>query len=177
MRENETRQRPFFMRLIDRCVVASAMVSAAMAFVLMAHIIINTTMRYVSDVQILGTIEITSNWWMVLMAFPVFALAQRNREHIDVTVVTDLMPEAHRIFCHILVRIGSMGIVLLIAYLGWLHALDMAKIEEYALGAVKIPIWPMRFVVPFGMVLFAIQLMVDLTDDLRAWKERSNGSH
>ena len=64
----------------------------------------------------------------------------------------------------------------MIAYLGWLHALDMAKIGEYALGAVKVPIWPMRFVVPFGMVLFAVQLMVDLTDDLRAWKEGSHGS-
>lgn len=32
------------------------------------------------------------------------------------------------------------------------------------------------FVVPFGMVLFAVQLMVDLTDDLRAWKEGSHGS-
>lgn len=160
----------YLRRLIGRCVVTAAVLSACSALVLMVHIIVNTTMRYTMHKQILGTNEVISNWWMVLIVFPVLAVTQRNREHIDVTAVTDLMPKTQRIIAHIFSRIVAVGIVLMMVYLGWHYAIKMAEFGEYALGAVKVPIWPMRFVVPVGMALFAIQMILDITDDLRDLK-------
>jgi TRAP-type C4-dicarboxylate transport system permease small subunit len=82
------------------------------------------------------------------------------------------MPDRHRKFFMIAARLVTLAFVLLLCWVGWLYALEQMDRGEVAMGSVTIPIWPTRFAVPLGMMLFAFQLTADLIADIRSLKGR-----
>ncbi|WP_224407549.1 TRAP transporter small permease [Afifella sp. IM 167] len=160
------RQGPFD-RALAKAVQGGGLISAAATFILMAHVIVDVAMRYLANAPLPATIEIVSYWWMVLITFPALALTQRRREHVDLSLLTELMPARHRRVSIIMARVATLAVVLIIGWCGWLYALEQMARGEIAMGSVTIPIWPTRFAVPLGMLLFALQLTANLIEDLR----------
>lgn len=163
---------PVVDRTLNFGVNGGGLIAACATFLLMVQVIVDVALRYFANAPLPGTLEIVSYWWMVLITFPALALCQRRREHVDVSLLVDLMPELHRTLAIVAARLVTLGFVLLLAWVGWLYALEQMASGEVAMGSVTIPIWPTRFAVPLGMLLFALQLAADLTADLRGILKR-----
>ena len=133
---------------------------------LMFHIIADVFLRYFFNSPLPATIEIVSYWWMVLAVFPGIALTQRRKEHVEVTLLSDLMPESHKSVIILAARVLTIITVGALAWYGWLAALEQMQRGEIAMGSITILIWPMRFIVPLGFGLFFLQLLLDLYRDV-----------
>lgn len=157
-------------RVVGVLVTAAAWLGAIAVVGLMIHIIADVFLRYFFNSPLPATIEIVSYWWMILVIFPGIAFTQRRKEHVDVTLLTDLMPDTHRIGIRLLSRVLTMITVAALAYYGWLAALEQWHRGEIAMGSITILIWPMRFMVPLGMGLFLLQLLIDFYRDIQDFR-------
>jgi len=156
-----------FDKFLGVFVVGFAWLGGFAVVALMLHIIADVFLRYFFNSPLPATIEIVSYWWMIMIIFPAVAWTQRRKEHVEVTLVTDLMPEQHRVVVAIFARLLTMATVAALAYYGWLAALEQWHRGEIAMGSITILIWPMRFMVPLGMGMFFLQLAVDLVRDIQ----------
>jgi TRAP-type C4-dicarboxylate transport system permease small subunit len=99
---------------------------------------------------------------MVVTVFLATALGQARRNHIQVEVLTKLMPpvlqRAAAFFQH------ALGIVMwgLIAWYGWQSGAHSFTVGEFAPGIINFPVWPARLVLGFGATLMVAQCMFDL---------------
>lgn len=148
-------------------------IGGATVLVLMIHIVLDVAGRYLLNAPLPATIEIVSYWWMILITFLGQGLTQRRREHLEVTLLTDLMPERDRLGTIIGGRILTLLTVLALGYYGLLAAIEQTHRGEIAMGSITFAIWPFRWIVPIGMAIFACQLVIDLIRDIRLFRERT----
>ena len=99
---------------------------------------------------------------MVIVIFFSIALAQANRAHIRVEILTDRLPGPLKWLTDVLQYACSLGFFLLIAWFGWKSGIRSFEVGEYASGLVNWPIFPARFALALGASLMALQCLYDL---------------
>lgn len=141
---------------------------------LMLHIIADVAMRYFLGRPLTATIDWVSYWWMILLGFFGFVAATQRGDHIDVTLYSDRLSRSNEGSIRQLSLIMTAIFVASVTWFGWDNALTQMAIRE-STGATRIPIWPMRFVVPAAGLVFVLQLVVQLRL-MRRHERRRKGS-
>lgn len=133
---------------------------------MMLIVIADVAMRSIFNAPILGTLEVVTYWCMVTVSFVGMWLAQKRNEQISVTMLTDRFSAQgqllHRLFGNLL----TFLFLLAVGWYGWSSALDNMARGEFT-GATHVLIWPMRFLVPIGMLAFIITLVIQTVDEFR----------
>lgn len=140
-------------------------VGMAAAILMMFHIGIDTAYRALLGKTLIGTIEITSNWYMVSLVFGPLALIQLRNEHICVDVFTQALPP--RMLACLESVVGLMGIAVLGYWFtsAFSEALKKtARWEAIDVVFMHIPVWPMRWVYAISL---AILLLAFITTTIR----------
>ncbi len=104
---------------------------------------------------------VMNEFLMVVVAFLPLAAVQASREHVFVTIFSDWLPNRPKVAMEIFgVYLGVVifTIIACATYTDFKQAFDVGAYEE---GALEIPESPFRFIVFFGITLFAIRLAVD----------------
>ena len=99
---------------------------------------------------------------MVVVVFFSVALAQAQRAHIRVAILTDRLPPPLRWLTDSLQFLCNFAFFVLIAWFGWKSGLRSFEVGEYASGAVNWPTFPARFALAVGASLMALQCLYDL---------------
>ncbi len=119
-----------------------------------------------------GTIEATA-MLVVLMVFGPLALIQREKSHIRVELVYELLGDRGRAILDVVA--SALGIVffVLIGWYGWQNALSSVAIAEAAAGLVRFPIYPAKLILALAVSVLVLQLIRDLWESLRKAVSRS----
>lgn len=147
----------------------TAIPAALALFLLMFHIMANAVLRYFGS-PLDGTLEHTAFWYMPILAFLGFVVAQRRREHIEARIMFDRMPDASQRAMEFIVGAIIIVFCLLLAYFGWVEALDGYAVGRTA-GASGVVIWPFVFAVPVGYGLMAVQVLLDMVRFARTGRD------
>ena len=99
---------------------------------------------------------------MVVVIFFSIALAQANRAHIRVEILTSRLPRPLRWLADVLQYACGLTFFLLIAWFGWKSGIRGYEVGEYASGLINFPTWPARFALAIGASLMALQCLYDL---------------
>lgn len=99
---------------------------------------------------------------MVVTVFLATPLAQARRSHIQVEVLTALLPPGMQKALEAVQHLLSVAVWALIAWFGWRGGIHSVSVGEYAPGLINFPIWPARLILGFGASLMALQCLVDL---------------
>jgi TRAP-type C4-dicarboxylate transport system permease small subunit len=136
------------------------LISAVATFVMMVLVVANVAGRYLLNKPLTGTLEFTESL-LVLIIFLSVALTQYDGGHIRVTLMTRRLPKRAA-------RVLSIGCMLCGAaffawcgYAAWVYAAQSYSFNEHEWGEVVFPLWPMKFVVFIGIVLLAVQFLLD----------------
>lgn len=113
-----------------------------------------------------GAYELTESV-MVLVVFGGLAYAQIHKKHIRVELIYIFLGPRTRVFVDFLADLTAVAFFSLLVWQGWLEALYSWEIREATSGAVRLPLYPARFVLVLGGGLFVIQLLLDLIDNLK----------
>lgn len=153
---------PGWVRAINALSIAMLIPSAVSCLALMLHVIADVVGRQLFNSPIKGTLDVTSDWWMVALVFLALGYAQQQREHVRATVVPEILPERWKRIIEVFATALLMLLALAIAYYGFREALDSRAINESSEDVRSIPIWPPKFLIPLGALSLALQCVASM---------------
>jgi TRAP-type C4-dicarboxylate transport system permease small subunit len=144
------------------------MVPAAIALILMMlHVNADVVGRLVFNHPVPVTIEVVSYYYMVAVIFLPLAAVEVADHHIAVDLLSQHFRGALRRWTLALAALASMAYFAVLAWRSGIVAVEKLRIGEYEMGAVALPTWPSRLLVPIGTAAVAAVLLVKAIELLR----------
>jgi TRAP-type C4-dicarboxylate transport system permease small subunit len=136
-------------------------------FLMMAHVTIDVTGRYVFNRPLDGTTEIVAAYYMVMVAYAPWAwLASRDR-HIVAGMFQHIGKPRFDFWLEIVVKTFTAVCVSVFTYQTFLAALrQMRAGEVWLAGTMYIPVWPSRWILPLSGFFMVIYLVLRVVSDV-----------
>ena len=136
-------------------------------FLMMAHITVDGAGRALYR-PLIGTTEIASGYYMILVAYLPWAMVTRNDQHIMVELFTRAFPPRVIAWLDIFAKFLMIGYVSIFVWQTWIRALQqMDAGESLQIGAGYLAVWPSRFVLPAAGLLMVLYLILRVIRDIR----------
>ena len=136
------------------------LISSAPPSLMMLLVVANIIGRYLFNKPVTGTLEFTESL-LVLIIFLSVALTQYDGGHIRVNLVTRRLPKRAARILTVIAMLCGCAFFTWCAYAAWIFAAQSYSFGEQEWGEVVFPLWPMKFVVFFGIALLALQFLLD----------------
>ena len=121
---------PLPIRLIDGLSGLSAALAAAGLVLLALNVFLDVLGRTFLHRAIPGTIDMTINWWMPMLALLAFGYTEKMQDHIKVTVLLDSLPIGLRRAIEGIFSLLAAVLLMFLAFYTWVDAARSAKIGE-----------------------------------------------
>jgi TRAP-type C4-dicarboxylate transport system permease small subunit len=99
---------------------------------------------------------------MVLVVFLSLGFLQSSNGNIAVDVLTSRLSRRARAVQVALAELLGLAFFALLAWQGWLFAVDSFQINEYSAGLVRFPLYPAKFALAIGAAMTALTCAVRL---------------
>jgi len=141
-------------------------IAAIFMFSIMIIVFSDVIMRYAFNRPFSWAYDLISIYLMAGIFFLVLSEAYASNAHVSVDILQQKFPEAAKRLTEIVTCIVGIVVFSLIAWLGWLRAVDAFKSGDVMAGAIPWPMWPSIALVPFGAGLITIRLALHLIGHL-----------
>lgn len=154
------------MQMLARAVralnIAGGVLAGVAMMLMMLHITVEVAARYFFNARIVGTLEVVSFYYMVILVFLAFGYVEARREHIRVDLFAQMMPVALQRLLYALACV--LGLIFF-GMLFWqsLHdALSATNRNERAMANFRFYIWPARWALPVGFASLCLAILANL---------------
>ncbi|WGS18872.1 MULTISPECIES: TRAP transporter small permease [unclassified Bradyrhizobium] len=137
-------------------------IAAAFMFAIMVIVFGDVIMRYVFNRPFSWAYDLISLYLMAGIFFLVLSEAYASHAHVSVDILQQKFSPAMIRVSEIVTCIVGIAVFSLIAYLGYLRAVDSFESADVMAGAIPWPMWPSIGLVPFGAGLITIRLALHL---------------
>ncbi|NDW33079.1 TRAP transporter small permease subunit [Salipiger sp. PrR007] len=134
-------------RWTNRAVMALA---CAFMLLMMVHITTDVAVRFFFDGRLIGTLEIVSYYYMVVIVFLSLGYVELRGEHIRVDLFAKMLPQTVQLGLYVLAC--ALGLIFF-GMLFWQSAQDAisaTRRAEEAMSNFTFYIWPARWALPLG---------------------------
>lgn len=135
-------------------------------FAMMFHVSLNAFMRTLFSAPLFGTLELTSFWYLPLVAALGFIAAQLRREHIKADLVFEMMPRFAQIITFVVVTVACATVSALIFYYGLGEALHALSIGTTA-GNTEYQTWFFQALTALAFLFLAVHYLTQVAVALR----------
>lgn len=147
-------------RILGRVLDGVTFLGALAVFLMMAHITLDVGMRFLFNDPPPGTLIIVSRYYMVVVAFLSLAFAERRSGHINVEIVSELLPLPVQNTFNVLGAVLSAIIFAMLTWRGFEEGMKKQSIGAFVLEQdFLIPIWPSYYLLPIGAGLMCLTLL------------------
>lgn len=125
--------------------------SAAAIVLLMSHVLLNVLMRYGFNAPVRGTNEIVAAWYMPVIAFSGFILAQYFDRHISANIVFDQLPlrvQREVVIGGLLLCVAVCGLFAFFTLEEATHSFSINR--RVITGSQSLIVWPATFAAPIA---------------------------
>ncbi|HZD91981.1 MAG TPA: TRAP transporter small permease, partial [Pseudolabrys sp.] len=136
------------------------LISSIATFIMMLLVVANVIGRYLFNRPVTGTLEITESL-LVVIIFGSVALTQFDGGHIRVNLVTRRLSRGAARILSIVAMSCGCAFFTWCSYAAWIYAAQSYSFGEQEWGEIVFPLWPMKFIVFFGIALLAFQFLLD----------------
>lgn len=143
-----------------RLLYGLGVVGALATFAMMALVVANAASRYALNAPVQGAFEIVQSL-LTIMVFLSLALTQHRGGHIRVSVITRRMPAALARLAEVAAPVLGAVFFAWCAYGAWGLAMQSYAMDEQEWGVIRYPLYPVKFVVFAGLVLLAVQFLMN----------------
>ncbi|MDV8001357.1 TRAP transporter small permease [Rhodococcus sp. IEGM 1408] len=158
----DTERRVPGQRALARVLYACAVIAGLVTLFMALHIAADVTSRNLTGTPLSGTLEITQNWSMVLIVMLAMGYAEQVGEHINATILTQYLDPVSQWWSDLIVKGLMFLFVSALTYYSITAAVFAVEVQQVALGAITIPIWPVKILLAIGFALFALQLLMSI---------------
>jgi TRAP-type C4-dicarboxylate transport system permease small subunit len=136
------------------------LISLAATLLTMVLVVANIVGRYLFNKPLTGTLEFTESL-LVLIIFCSIALTQYDGGHIRVNLITRRLPQPVQRSLTVIAMLCGCAFFTWCSYAAWIFAAEAYSFNEQEWGEIVFPLWPMKFVVFFGLATLAFQFLLD----------------
>ncbi len=122
--------------------------------------------RYLFNQPVLGTVEISS-YLLVIFGFTGMAYTQSQRAHIEIDLITMQLSARPKHILRIITLFLSLAACALMAWQTSIAFWTSWQIQEVRWGALPLPVWPVKFVIAFGLLVLCLQFVVDIVHEIK----------
>ncbi len=102
------------------------------------------------------------------IVFLSLAYTLRMKRHVRVEILLHRLPRQAREVFDLLANLSGFAIFCVVTYASWAPAWSGWLSREYEGVQLKIPVYPVRFIILIGAGLFALQFLIDAVANMRA---------
>lgn len=153
-------------RLLETVESAAAYLTYGALFLMMTLITIDAIGRYVLNFVLPDVYHLTELYLMPLAIFFAMALTQKQRGHVNVTLISQFFNPRLNACLQGLVFLATSVICGLIVYASWGPSWEYILQWRVTGGVVPWPTGLSRIIVPLGMSVLCIRLVVDGVSEL-----------
>ena len=133
---------------------------AGFATVAMAALVVsNVLSRYLFNTPVAGAFELSESL-LVVIVFMSLALTQHADGHIRVILLTRRLPPYLARITHIFTLVIGAAFFAWGSYAAWGFAMESYAINEQRWSSISYPLYPVKFVLFFGLVLLSVQYVL-----------------
>ena len=137
-------------------------IAAAFMFAIMIIVFSDVIMRYAFNKPFSWAYDLISLYLMAGVFFLVLSEAYTDRAHVSVDILQQKFSAPMIRLSEIVTCIVGITVFALIAWLGFLRAVDSFRSSDVMAGAIPWPMWPSIGLVPFGAGLITLRLAAHL---------------
>jgi TRAP-type C4-dicarboxylate transport system permease small subunit len=137
-------------------------IAAVFMFAIMIVVFGDVIMRYAFNKPFSWAYDLISLYLMAGVFFLVLSEAYAERAHVSVDILQQKFSPSMIRLSEIVTCIVGIIVFALIAWLGFLRALDSFHSSDVMAGAIPWPMWPSIGLVPFGAGLITLRLAAHL---------------
>ena len=141
--------------------------SLVAGFLMMVHVTIDVTGRYVLNRPLEGTTEIVAAYYMVLVAYCPWAFIASRGNHIVAGIFQRVGSPRFDFWLDVAVKAFTALCVAVFAYQTFWAALRQTRAGEvWIAGTMYLPVWPSRWVLPVSGLFMALYLVLRVASDV-----------
>jgi TRAP-type C4-dicarboxylate transport system permease small subunit len=141
---------------------AVSTIAAIFMFAIMMIVFSDVVMRYAFNRPFSWAYDLISLYLMAGVFFLILSEAYASNAHVSVDILQQRFPPAMIRVTEIVTCLVGISVFSLIAYLGFLRAVDSFRSSDVMAGAIPWPMWPSIGLVPFGAGLITLRLALHL---------------
>ncbi|WP_417424454.1 TRAP transporter small permease [Hoeflea sp.] len=151
---------PFMARTLSRLSDSTAILAGLAVALMIIHVTIDIFMRFAFNMPLSGTILSVSLFYMPMVVFLPLAYAEKNKSHISMELVYDMLPRGIQRSLDMLSHVLSLIVFGALAARTWGEAFTKMRIGAAEMeGSLRIPTWPGYFCLPLGFALLVSLLI------------------
>lgn len=154
-----------FAQAYRRVCLVTGFVAASSLAIMIISTTLDTTLRYTFGFLIPGVFEL-NEVLMVVLVFLGITWTQLERGHTRIIMVMRKMPIRRAIKMDIICWALCILFLFVLGYQSGREALRAYEISEFRWGAVQMPIWWAKALVPLGCWMTCVQLLIDIWVDI-----------
>jgi TRAP-type C4-dicarboxylate transport system permease small subunit len=152
--------------MLERITNAAGVFGGIGILLLLLHVVADVASRHVLNRPLHGTLEISQYWYMPIIVFLGLAIAERTDQHISAPIIYDRLKPGLQLELAAIATVLSVLLLTGFAWFGFEEAVTL--MQQGAAGIVsQVPIWPTRFLVPLGSLLFALEIIAKFISHAR----------
>jgi TRAP-type C4-dicarboxylate transport system permease small subunit len=160
------------LRLVDRLVGyaggALVFIGAVAILMLMIHVVIDVTGRYVFNHPFPGTLETVTYYYMVIVTALPFVYVTRNQGQIAVEMFTSWLSPRPLALVEIFAGLLMLIYVVVLAWKMGQEAVSMTVIGEvHDAGTMQFTTWPSRWLPPIAFGVMGCAVALRIVQDIR----------
>lgn len=133
----------------------------AIILLMALHVAASVAMRWMMGRDIPLTLEMTTYYYMVALTFLPLALIDLTHRHIRAEFLYAMMPAAVRYLLALAIRLAMVGYLGFLTWRSFLNAESRSRVNEQIVTMLgNMPIWPARWLVPFGLAVATLAALV-----------------
>ena len=159
-------------RIFERISLTSSVISTCLIVIMMFSVVVDVVLRWFK-IPIYGVYEL-QGFLVGMTIYFGLARTQQEKQHIGVSILSQYLPA--KLTSTLLLIIYTVSMV----FFGWLTYLYGGKaIESYVTGEVitgitRIPVYPLKIVMTFGLGMLTIQLFFDAVKEFKSLFSKQN---
>jgi TRAP-type C4-dicarboxylate transport system permease small subunit len=152
----------FLGRVVHYINITGGMLAGVAMVLMMVHITVEVGGRYFFNARMVGTLEVVSFYYMVILVFLGFGYVESRREHIRVDLFVQMMPVPVQFLLYVFACLLGLWFFGMLFWQSLHDALTAMGHNERAMANFRFYIWPARWALPLGFASLCLAILANL---------------
>lgn len=151
-------------------------IAAFTLFIMMIWIFVDVMLRNILNKPIQGTIELTGEYFMVLLVYLSLSYTHKHDGHVKVTFLEEKFSKGFKNMTKFITNLSAACLFLFISILNFQEGLNYMEQNIRSVGVLGYPLAPALFIISFGLMMITLRLLIECMTILFSKKVKSNSS-
>jgi len=150
---------------LERAIILPSSLAGGIALIMLSVIVTGEVILRAMGIAVVGASEI-GGVLLALLIFLAVAYTQSIGGHVSIEAVVNIFPPKMKLVCEALSNLVCGGFSLVLAWTSVEETYVSHMRMEYQFGTMEFPLWPVKAVIAFGMILLVLAYACSLYRNL-----------